>query len=185
LFSKLPWRRNLNRGICHTPFFDQLFFTRLFSNFYPFKSHFYLFVLRHFTVVFPFFHSLLKTEKSRRFRRDFGREFILKYLIWFRRDSFKFFIYLFISFYPFIFSLFYLKVFIYFILLFIIFILLFTFFFLYFRFYLFIIILSKIFVFCPHVCPRLVQVFLLSLLHQGQFGHFFMYQRNPRMSVYK
>jgi len=64
------------------------YFTRLFSNFYPFKSHFYLFVLRHCTFIFPFY-SFLKTEKSRCFRRNFGREVTLKYLIWFRRDSFK------------------------------------------------------------------------------------------------
>jgi len=63
-----------------------------------------------FTFIFSIY-SPLKTEKSRRFRRNFGKEVTLKYLIWFQKDSFKFFIYLFISFYPFIFSLFYLKVF--------------------------------------------------------------------------
>jgi len=78
---------------------------RLFLNFYPFKSHFfyqtfYLFVLQHFTFIFPFY-SPLKTKKSRRFRRNFGREVTLKYLIWFRRDNFII-LFLFLSFYYFI-----------------------------------------------------------------------------------
>jgi len=80
---------------------------RLFLNFYPFKSHFfyqtfYLFVLQRFTFIFPFY-SPLKTEKSRHFRRNFGREVTLKYLIWFRRDSsIILFLLLFLSFYYFI-----------------------------------------------------------------------------------
>jgi len=71
------------------------------SNFYPYKSHFfyqtfYLFVLQRFTFIFSFY-SPLKTEKSRRFRRNFGKEVTMQYLIWFRRNSFKsyyFFFYL-------------------------------------------------------------------------------------------
>jgi len=63
-------------------------FTRLFSNFHPLKFHFYLFVLQTFNCYFLYFTSFLNTEKSRRFRRNFGREVTLKYLIWFRRDNF-------------------------------------------------------------------------------------------------
>jgi len=42
-------------------------------------------------------YTSFKTEKSRRFRRNFGREVTLKYLIWFQRDNFYFF-YFYLSF---------------------------------------------------------------------------------------
>jgi len=63
-------------------------FTRLFSNFYPLKSHFCLVILQHVVATFCFFTSVLNIEESRRVRRNFGREVTLKYLIWFRRDNF-------------------------------------------------------------------------------------------------
>jgi len=53
-------------------------FTRLFLSFFPFKFSiflptFYLFIFQRFTFIFSLYSSF-KTEKFRRFRRNFGRE---------------------------------------------------------------------------------------------------------------